>query len=250
MKSFMQKFQANAASEVRSTGSTHTGLTMSPAGEMHDSSGTPGACLAAVHSLCVNKRLMSYYCRVELILREDNNNDNDSDDGLDFIYASGTSSQQPDSTTDLFTENLLQESLLEDNIDPRNELEEILDKFLDKHSDFDAVLGSWELVVDFRKAGPALNPLFAHSFECADRTMVTILTLPKSTTYSLSSPDQCHVRSCCDVAVLLVHVPQAKWLWFNVSLIKSLNALMVYLRPPLRRQNARFHAMHRLNLPA
>jgi len=156
MKGFMQKFQANTASEVRPTGSTHTVSTKSPAGEMHDSSGTPGACLEAVHSLCVNRRLMSYDCWVELILREDS--DNDNDDGLDLIYAGGTSSQRLESTTDLFTEDLLQESLLEDNIDPRNELEEILDNFLDKYSDFDAVLGSWELLVDFQKAGPGPQP--------------------------------------------------------------------------------------------
>lgn len=46
-------------------------------------------------------------------------------------------------------DRLLEDLLLEDEVDPRDELEELLDDFLDKHSDFDAVLGTSDLLFDF-----------------------------------------------------------------------------------------------------
>jgi len=133
----------------------------------------------AIYCPCVNRRLTSYDCRVEPPRRHNDDNYNFS---LNSTY--DTVSLQPESSTNLPTEDLLQESLLEDNIDPRNELEELLDNFLEKHSDFDAALGSWELLVDSQKASEALKSLSAtHLNTLADRTLVPIT----STTYFLNS---------------------------------------------------------------
>ena len=79
-------------------------------------------------------------------------------------------------------DRLLQDALLDDEVDPRDELEELLDDFLDKHPGFDAVVGTWELLFDFSEVGRSPSR-FQHTHHAlVERNIATVLSTSRSNT--------------------------------------------------------------------